>query len=157
MGELEKVGNRLLVVFDGNCGLCNGWVRWLLRRDRHDRLRFAASSSSLVADLLAQHSQLLPPGQIPGTVLVFRDPCRPNQKVWSRFAAVRIVLNELPGPWPALSRVLGGIPGFLSDPAYRLVARWRYRIWGRLDHCPIPTPEQRERFVGITVAPPESC
>jgi predicted DCC family thiol-disulfide oxidoreductase YuxK len=42
MQESQELGDRLRVVFDGHCGLCNGWVRWLLRRDQRDRLRFVA-------------------------------------------------------------------------------------------------------------------
>jgi predicted DCC family thiol-disulfide oxidoreductase YuxK len=43
--------------------------------------------------------------------------------------------------------VLGWIPDLLSDPAYKLIARWRYRIWGRLEICPLPAPEDRARFL----------
>jgi predicted DCC family thiol-disulfide oxidoreductase YuxK len=60
---------------------------------------------------------------------------------------VEAMLRELPRPWPAVAVALGWVPGFLSDPAYRLVARWRYRIWGRLESCPIPTAEERARFL----------
>jgi len=49
-----QIGDRLLVVFDGHCGLCNRSVRWLIQRDRRDRLRFTASDSAKVAGLLAR-------------------------------------------------------------------------------------------------------
>ena len=45
---LVEIGGRLLVVFDGRCGFCNRAVRWFLRRDRRDRLRFVASESAEV-------------------------------------------------------------------------------------------------------------
>ncbi|MGD0902096.1 MAG: DCC1-like thiol-disulfide oxidoreductase family protein [Terracidiphilus sp.] len=144
---LDEIGGRLLVVFDGNCGFCNGWVRWLLRRDRRDRLRFAPSSSPAVAPLLARHAELLEPGGVPGTVLVFRNPLEPKEQPLTRFAATLALLAELPPPWPAVAAAMGWIPGFLSDPLYRLVARWRYRIRGRLESCPIPTPEEQARFL----------
>lgn len=147
MSNLEILGDRLLVVFDGQCVLCNGWVRWLLRRDRRDRLRFAASSSPQAAALLARHGEVLEADGAPGTVLVFRNPLEPGERPLIRFAATLAILRELPRPWPAIAALLGWIPGFFSDAVYRLVARWRYRIWGRLADCPLPTKEERERFL----------
>jgi predicted DCC family thiol-disulfide oxidoreductase YuxK len=147
VSELNQLGDRLLVVFDGHCGFCNGWVRWLLRRDRRDRLRFAASSSPAVAPLLARYAELLEPGGVPGTVLVFRNPLETGEQPLTRFAATLALLAELPRPWPAVAAALRWIPSFLSDPLYRLVARWRYRIRGRLESCPIPAEEDRARFL----------
>jgi predicted DCC family thiol-disulfide oxidoreductase YuxK len=57
------------------------------------------------------------------------------------------LLAELPRPWPWVATGLRWIPLPLRDSGYRLVARWRYRLWGRLESCPVPTPEQRERFL----------
>jgi len=145
--SLNDIGDRLLVVYDGYCGLCNGWVRWLLRRDRRDRLRFAASHLPAVAPLLARHGEVLEPGSALGTVLVFRHPLEAGEQLPIRFAATLAILRELPRPWPAVAATLGWIPRFLTDPVYRLVARWRYRIRGRLESCPLPTPEERARFL----------
>ena len=147
MRDLDQIGDRLLVVFDGHCVLCNGVVRWLARKDRRDRLRFAASIVPAVADLLARHTEMLEPGSAPGTVLVFRNPLNSGAEPLTRFAAVRALLHELPGPWPAVATLLGSVPGFLGDWLYRIVARWRCRIWGRLESCPLPTPEERARFL----------
>ena len=147
VSSLEKIGDRLLVVFDGQCVLCNGWVRWLLRHDRRDRLRFAASSSPAVAALVARYAEVLEADGAPGTVLVFRNPLEPGERPLIRFAATLALLRELPRPWPAVAAVLRWVPGFLSDAAYRLVARWRYRIWGRYALCPLPTAAERERFL----------
>ena len=144
---LDKIGDRLLVVFDGHCGFCNGWVRWLLRRDRRDRLRFAASSSEAIAPLLARHADLLDAGGAPGTVLVFRNPLEAGEQALTRCAATISLLRELSQPWPVVATALSWIPRFLSDPLYRLVARWRYSIWGRLESCPIPSAEERTRFL----------
>jgi predicted DCC family thiol-disulfide oxidoreductase YuxK len=144
---LNEIGNRLLVVYDGQCGFCNGWVRWLLRRDRRDRLRFAAASSPAVTPLLARRSELLETEGVPGTVLVFRYPLEAGEQVMTRFAATLALFRELPRPWSLVAVTLGWIPRFISDPVYRLVARWRYRIWGRLENCPIPAPEERAHFL----------
>ena len=147
MKEMDVIGNRLLVVYDGHCCLCNGWVRWLLRHDRRDRLRFVASVSPAVAQLIERHADLLEPNGTPDTVLVFRNPLQINEQLWRRFAGELVSLRELPPPWPAVAMVLGWIPDLLCDPAYKLIARWRYHIWGRLESCPLPTVEERARFL----------
>lgn len=153
MSELDEVGDRLLVIFDGRCGYCNRAVRWFLKRDRRDRLRFVASESPKVAGFLARHEisetdQGLGSGSIsPSTILVVRDPEGPAERVLVRSQAALAMLEELPRPWPAVAVAMGWIPGPLRDLGYRLVARYRYRIWGRLDSCPIPTAEERSRFL----------
>jgi predicted DCC family thiol-disulfide oxidoreductase YuxK len=147
MGGLQSIGDRVLVVYDGHCGLCNGWVQWLLRRDRNDRLRFAPFSLPELAPLLAQHPGVVDLNGTPGSILVFRAPLHPSARPLMRSEAALAALRELPGLWPAIATVLGWIPVFLRDPVYRLVARWRYRVWGRLAACPLPTPQQRERFL----------
>ncbi len=144
---MDGIGNRLLVVFDGHCGLCNGWVRWLLRRDRLDRLRFATSASPVVKQLLERHIELLESNGNLATVFVARNPLQADEQLWVRFKGILVVLRELPHPWPAVALVLGWIPDCMSDPIYRLNARWRYRIWGRMEKCALPAPKDRTRFL----------
>jgi predicted DCC family thiol-disulfide oxidoreductase YuxK len=148
---MEDLGGRQLVVFDGRCRLCNGAVRWLLARDWNDRLRFVAFESPKAAGVLARHGfgpRNSATGAIaPGTLLVVRDPNGPAERIFVRSAAVLALWAELPRPWPALAAALGWIPRPLRDLGYRLVARWRYRIWGELESCPAPAAEERERFL----------
>jgi len=143
--DFNILGGRLLVLFDGNCGLCNRSVRWLLRRDRNDRLRFTPSSSPTGADAMAKHG--LDPASTPGSVMVVEVAGTPAERLVSHSDAVLMLLAQLPAPWPALAALGRLIPRALRDVAYRAVARWRYRIWGRLETCPIPTAEERRRFL----------
>jgi len=148
MNELNEVGDRLLVIFDGHCGFCNRTVRWFLRRDRMDRLRFVPSESPLVSSLLARHGMSAHCSeQGPETVVVVRDAGGAKERVLIRSDAAKELLSELPQPWRAAGAVFGWIPRPVGDLGYRLVARWRYRIWGRLDSCPLPTAEERARFL----------
>jgi predicted DCC family thiol-disulfide oxidoreductase YuxK len=148
MNNLAELGDRLLVIFDGHCGLCNRAVQWLLQRDRRDRMRFAGAESPQAAGLLARHGVGAPdPESGPATILVVRDAGGPAEQVLARSEAVLAVLRELPRPWPAIAALLGWIPRQMLDLVYRLIARWRYRIWGRLENCPLPTAEARTRFL----------
>jgi len=146
--ELGEMGDRLVVVFDGHCGFCNGSVRWFLRRDHEDRLRFVASNSPKVSELLARHgmgTQGL--GAEPNSVVVVRDLGDATERVFMRSDAAREMLRELPQPWRFAGILLGWVPRPVRDFGYRLIARWRYRIWGRLESCPLPTTQERAHFL----------
>jgi predicted DCC family thiol-disulfide oxidoreductase YuxK len=148
VSELDGIGDRLLVVFDGHCGFCNRTVRWFLRRDRKDRLRFVASDSPKVSALLALYGMGAPDSESgPNTVVVVRDPGGAKERVFTRSDAAMEMLRELPQPWRVSGVVLGWIPRRVRDFGYRLVARWRYPIWGRLESCPLPTAQERAHFL----------
>jgi predicted DCC family thiol-disulfide oxidoreductase YuxK len=159
VSELTGIGDRLLVIFDGHCGYCNRAVRWFLRRDRHDRLRFAPSQSPRVAEFLTRHritetDQGLGSSTIaPSTILVVRHSegtlhlDRTEEEVLVRSDAALAMLAVLPNPWPAVAAMMRWIPRPLRDLAYRLVARFRYRLWGRLEVCPIPTDAECAKFL----------
>jgi predicted DCC family thiol-disulfide oxidoreductase YuxK len=152
VSSLAELGGQLLVLFDGHCGLCNGAVRWLLRRDRRDRLHFVASEPAIVAELVSRHEideADLNSGfaTISTTILVVREFGDPAERVLKRSDAVLALFGELQQPWPAVAAALRWIPRPVRDLAYRLVAHWRYRIWGRLTECPVPTAKERERFL----------
>ncbi len=148
VGELNIPGGRLLVIYDGHCGLCNCAVRWFLRRDSYDRLRFVAANSPKGAALLARH-ELDPTlaSADSGTIVVVVAPDTHAERLDFRSDAVLALLRQLPLPWPAAGAMLRLIPRPLRDLGYRLIARFRYRIWGRSDTCPIPTAEERARFL----------
>jgi predicted DCC family thiol-disulfide oxidoreductase YuxK len=109
-------------------------------------LRFVSLKSEKIAGVLARHS-LGGLDTSGGTMLVVRDAGGTAESVLVRSEAVVALLKELPRPWPWIGLLLKGIPRPLRDVGYRLVARWRYRIWGRLESCLVPTAEERERFL----------
>ena len=141
MSDLDNIGDRLLVIFDGLCGFCNLSVRWFLRRDRQDRLRFVAERAGS-----GEHREALFAVTIPERP-VAQALDTPGERLLVRSDAFLAILCQLPAPWPAVAACFRLIPRPLRDLGYRLVARWRYRIWGHLDSCPIPTAEERARFL----------
>jgi predicted DCC family thiol-disulfide oxidoreductase YuxK len=133
---------RHIVFFDGVCGLCDRTVRFLLRHDRHDRLRFAPLQGETAR-------RMLPPlGGRPealDTIYVVTS----DGRLLQRSRAVLFATVALGGAW-ALLGVLRIVPRPLADLVYRLVASVRYRIFGRFDACQLPTPEERSRFLDQT-------
>jgi predicted DCC family thiol-disulfide oxidoreductase YuxK len=148
MPDPVDLGARLLVIFDGRCGLCNWSVRWFLERDQRDRFRFAPSDSPQVTELLRRHG--IGRGELnlaPSSVLVVLNAGKPEEALLEESSAVLALLLELPRPWPHLAVLLRWIPAPVLDLLYRLVARWRYRVRSRLETCPVPSAEEQSRFL----------
>lgn len=136
MSHRPRADGAPVIVFDGVCVLCNGWVRFLLKRDR-GRYRFASMQSDAGRALLAGHG--LDPGDPASFLLV-----EPGH-AWTDSDAIRRVLTGLGGPW-RIAVLIALIPRFLRDPLYRMVARNRYRWFGTMS-CTVPTEAQRSRFL----------
>jgi predicted DCC family thiol-disulfide oxidoreductase YuxK len=131
-----------IVVFDGVCVLCAASIRFILRHDRAGRFRFVVAQSAL-GQALYRHYGL--PAADFDTVLVIDGGC-----LHTKLDAAAAVLRRLPMPWPLL-----GFVRWLPDRAYDLVAKRRYRWFGRREACLMPSPELRGRFLpdGWTRAP----
>lgn len=128
----------MLIAFDGICVLCNGFVRFLIKRDPEARLRFTTNQSETGAALFAQTGQ---DGNAPTSVILVDGA----KRYFESDAALRAIA-ALGGGW-RLAAVFRIIPRVLRDTVYRFVARNRYRWFGRLDSCPLPLPEWRVRFI----------
>ncbi len=138
--EMEATPPKL-VLYDGVCGLCDKSVQWLLAHDPEGTLHFAPLQGETAAAVRARHPEV--PDEI--ATIVFVERGADGERVFLRSRAAFRIASHLPGPvrWLALLRVF---PRFLTDLAYRLVAAVRYRVWGKLDQCRVPTPSERARF-----------
>jgi predicted DCC family thiol-disulfide oxidoreductase YuxK len=133
-----------VVFYDGVCGLCDRFVRFLLTRDAAGRLRFAQLQGGLA------RRELTPLGHDPGdldTVFVIAGWRTPRQRVLARSRAVLHAVGQLGGFWPLLARIAHIVPPMMADVFYRMIARVRYRLFGRFDTCPLRRPEWRDRFL----------
>lgn len=125
-----------VIVFDGICVLCNGWVRFLLQRD-HGRYRFASMQSPAGSALLVAHGL---DASDPSSFLLVEAG-----RSWTDTEAIRRVLAGLGGPWKAVGAI-ALIPRFVRDPFYRWIARNRYRWFGTTT-CTVPSEAERNRFL----------
>ena len=133
-----------IILYDGVCGLCNGFVAFVWPRDRQRRFRFAPLQGATARAILARHGR---DATALDTVIVVVDPDGPSERLLDRSTAGVYVLAGLGGGWRVVATLLGWLPRPLLDVAYRVLARNRYRLFGRLDACPVPGPEHRERFI----------
>jgi predicted DCC family thiol-disulfide oxidoreductase YuxK len=134
-----------VLLYDGVCGLCNRFVRIILKRDHKDRFRFAALQSNFARAILGRHG--LNPDVLDTVYLVF-DYGLPSERLFSRNEAATAVLKELGGFWRFWAGVLDLLPRRFRNWRYNLVARNRYRFFGKYETCPLPKAKDRYKFLG---------
>ncbi|KAA0546124.1 thiol-disulfide oxidoreductase DCC family protein [Bacillus sp. BGMRC 2118] len=127
-----------IVLFDGVCNLCNGAVQFLIKHDKKERLRFASLQSETGQKILTEYGYST--NQFDSIILVS------NQKVYEKSDAALAICSEIGGVF-SLCKVMYIIPKRLRDSLYSLIARNRYKWFGKQDYCMLPTPELRKRFL----------
>ena len=130
-----------IILFDGVCNLCSGVVRFIVARDPKAHFRFAALQSDAARRACAEVGATPPAAVDPDTIIVIADG-----RALERSAAALAIAARLPFPWPMFG-VFRILPRALRDWLYRLVAKNRYRWFGKSDTCMMPTPELRARFL----------
>lgn len=145
MTEKRESDSQPVLLFDGECGLCNRVVRLLLRIDRTGRLHFAPlQGPSAQAYLRAQG---LPTQDFSSLVFIPDWLHRDRRDFRLRTDGVVASLRICGGAGRFLGAALAMIPAPCRDAGYKLVARWRYRVFGPWRGRPLPRPEWSARFL----------
>ncbi|QRM55247.1 DCC1-like thiol-disulfide oxidoreductase family protein [Sinorhizobium sp. BG8] len=131
--------DRPVIVFDGQCVFCSGWVRFALNADSRGRYRFLTTQSATGAALYRHYGL---DSHDHETSMLIED----GRAYLRSEGSIRMIAG-LGFPW-TLVRILSAIPRRVADRAYEFVARNRFRIAGRRDACFVPSPQQRARFIG---------
>lgn len=150
-----------ILLYDGVCGLCNRLVQFILRRDPDGIFRFASLQSALSGRVLARHGA---DAHNLDTVYVVVNYEQTDEQILPRSDAIIFILGRLgtPAPVSAPSTTAPGsmfwrivalltrlVPRPLRDGIYVLVARNRYRVFGRSETCILPAPANRDRFFNL--------
>ncbi len=133
---IEK--NQSIILFDGVCNFCNYWVNFIIDRDKNNQFRFAALQSEKGSELLGKFN--LPKGDFDSFILI------ENNKVFKKSSAAFEIAKQLNG-WPKIIIPFGILPHSLTDLIYDLVAKNRYKFFGKKDSCRIPTKEEKSKFL----------
>jgi predicted DCC family thiol-disulfide oxidoreductase YuxK len=139
----QSAADAPLILYDGVCGLCNRLNRFVLARDPAGRFRFAALQSPLAGAILRRHGR--DPRRLDTVYLVLHHG-QPEERLLEKSDAVLRIVGELGGGW-RLGGAFRAVPRAIRDLGYGLVARTRYRLFGRYDACPPPDPRHRGRFL----------
>ncbi|HZK08771.1 MAG TPA: DCC1-like thiol-disulfide oxidoreductase family protein [Bacteroidales bacterium] len=130
--KITNFSSPYFILFDGYCNLCNGFVRWLIRRDKSARFRFLPLQSAEGKQLLQLSEMKFDPSDDPETVILYHDGT-----IWERSEAILEIFKILGGGL-RLMAPLKYLPLAWRDKLYNFVARNRYRWFGRRDQCMIP-------------------
>jgi predicted DCC family thiol-disulfide oxidoreductase YuxK len=126
-----------IIFFDDVCVMCNTFVNFLIRVDRKQQFLFAPLRGETAA-------KILPPlADDPGSwSMVYVD----ESGVHDQSDASLRVYQRLGGPWRLLA-LARFVPRWIRNPVYRVIARNRYRWFGKRETCRVPSPEQKARFL----------
>ncbi len=126
-----------VIFFDGVCNLCNSSVQFIIKKDKENKFRFASLQSNAGQEILQQFN--LSQNDF-NSFILYEDG-----KLYTRSTAALRVLSQLRGwKW---SRALQWVPRFVRDGVYNLVARNRYRWFGKKEFCMVPSPDLVSRFL----------
>jgi predicted DCC family thiol-disulfide oxidoreductase YuxK len=131
------VNDKPVILFDGVCNLCTGSVQFILKRDNEKRFLFASLQSAYGQDILKQFAL---PTDVFNSFILLQDG-----KIFTRSTAALKMFSQLKG-WGWV-KILWIFPRFVRDAVYNLIAKNRYKWFGKKEECWVPTPELRARFL----------
>ncbi|WP_294279676.1 DUF393 domain-containing protein [uncultured Chryseobacterium sp.] len=135
----EEFTNKYVVFFDGDCGVCNFWVQWILERDTKDQFMFASLQSEFGQKFLSERGL---DTKVFNTMYLWK----PNSYYLIKSKAVLEIARLLGGIYQ-LSVIGKIIPSFLSDKLYDVVSKNRMKLANQ--KCYLPTPHQRKKFIEV--------
>lgn len=127
-----------IILFDGFCNLCCFSVQFIIKRDSESQFKFAPIQSIIGQELISQFkiSSLKV-----DTIIYFKD-----DKYFLRSSAVLNILRDIGGGWKLLYGFMI-VPKFFRDFLYQMIAKTRYRLFGKKEICMIPDEIDRNRFL----------
>ena len=128
-----------IILFDGPCVLCNAWINRLCEWDHRDQLRFASLDSKTGQQFFKERN--LDPDELDSVVFWV-----PNETYALEAQATFELFKTLGGGFKVLT-IFNIFPNFVSQGVYRLIARNRYRWFGKFDACPLPNPKYAHKFL----------
>jgi predicted DCC family thiol-disulfide oxidoreductase YuxK len=127
-----------IIFFDGVCTFCNYWANFALKHNSKKHLYFCALQSESGKKILVAHGYTVE--HISSVVFL------KNNKLFTQSSAALAIAKELNWPWKA-AYVFYFIPKFIRDFFYNIIAKNRYKWFGKMDTCRIPTKEEKNRFL----------
>ncbi len=131
--------NNPVVLFDGVCNFCNAMVNFVIRNDKEGKIKFASLQSAFGETLIREY---VVPENIDSILLL------ENGIIHTKSAAAFKIASYLSYPAKALS-LLKIFPSFISNSVYDVIARNRYKWFGKKDQCMVPSAEIRSRFIEV--------
>ena len=139
MNEPEK---HPVILFDGVCNLCSASVQYVIKHDPQRIFRFASLQSSFAQKILSNHNLKI---NDYNSFVLFTD-----NKIYTRSTAALLVAKKLKG-FIRFSYAFIIMPKFIRDTVYNIIAKNRYKWFGKKQACWLPTPELKNLFLDTTI------
>ena len=136
---IEFPKNKKIILFDGVCNLCNQAVLFIIKRDKKDNFRFVSLQSNYGKEIVNYLG--IDTSRVDSIVLF-----EPNQAYYLKSTAALKIFSTFGGIWET-SKFLLFFPSFIRDFVYDIIARNRYKWFGKKDQCMIPTPDLLSKFI----------
>lgn len=141
----ENLREKLILLYDGECNVCDKSVQFILKRDKKDMFRFASLQSSFGQEVLKRHNKNL---QELNTMYLIEHHETGEERLHQKSSAVLQVLRNVSFPWNLFT--FGFIlPRFIRDFFYDVNAKYRYVVWGKKNSCRILTADIKHKFLDI--------
>lgn len=137
--EEQLPKNKQIILFDGVCNLCNASINYVIDRDHRDIFRFVSLQSDLGQTI--QRYLGIAEDNLDSIILYI-----PKEAYYTKSSAALKVMKEFKGLWK-LMQVFTIIPKSIRNLVYDFVAKNRYKWYGKQEHCRIPTPELKAKFL----------
>ncbi len=134
--------NQSIILFDGICTLCNGFVDFVVKRDLSDKFLFASLQSKEGQQLLMKYE--LKQSQFDTIVLI------EDEKIFTKSGSIIRIFNSLTFPLSLFRFVLLLIPSKIRDWIYQWISTNRYKLFGVRNSCRIPSDKERLKFIGVS-------
>lgn len=134
---MTMMAQKSVIFFDGVCNLCNASVQFAIEHDKQDVFKFTALQGNYAKAILPKFNIDLE--RINSIILV------ENDRLYTKSSAALRIAKKLNGFWPMLYAFMI-IPKFIRDWFYDIIAKNRYKWWGKQESCWVPTPELKEKF-----------
>lgn len=126
-----------IILFDGVCNLCNGTVMFLIKHDKNNQLHFAAQQTSAGEKIINQYHI----NDNHQSVIFIK-----NELVYFKSDAI-IEIGKLLTGWPRIIVVGVVFPSFFRNWLYDLIAKNRYKFFGKREFCSVPSKELEHKFI----------
>jgi len=133
------MSDKKIILFDGVCNLCNGFVQFVIKRDAKDIFHFASLQSEIGQQLISERN--IDISKVDSVILI-----APGVAYYVKSDAALQIGRHIKG-YRTISKVLNLIPRSLRNIVYDFIARNRYKWYGKKDQCMVPTPELKGKFL----------
>lgn len=137
MPDFEDISNKTILFFDGDCGLCNRSVKFILRKEKDKKLLFSPLQSVFAKSMLKKHQAEI---NVDSMVLLEEG------KLYLQSSAALRITKYLKGLWPAMM-IFILVPPFLRNAVYNYIAKHRITWFGMANYCDMMTAELKKRFL----------